>query len=89
VPQINEAYATRNSLPIILHHREVCGGVARVSHTRIPVWSLERMRQLGISASEILGSFPTLRAIDLVQAWKYAEENAKEIAEQIRGNEEV
>lgn len=66
----------------------VCGGVARIIRTRIPVWTLERMRQLGVSESEILRSYPTLRAVDLVQAWSYVEIHRDEIERQIRENEE-
>ena len=66
----------------------VCGGVARIIRTRIPVWTLERMRQLGVSEGEILRSFPSLRAIDLVQAWIYAENHREDIERQIRENEE-
>jgi uncharacterized protein (DUF433 family) len=66
----------------------VCGGDARVIRTRIPVWVLHRMRQLGISESDILKSYPTLRAVDLVQAWSYADHHRQEIEEAIRANEE-
>jgi len=66
----------------------VCGGVPRIIRTRIPVWTLERMRQLGVSESEILRSFPTLRAVDLVQAWSYVDLHRDEIEQQIRENEE-
>jgi uncharacterized protein (DUF433 family) len=67
---------------------DVCGGEPRILRTRIPVWVLERMRQLGMSEAEILGSYPTLRAEDLVHAWAYVDRHREEIAEQIRANEE-
>jgi uncharacterized protein (DUF433 family) len=66
----------------------VCGGVARIIRTRIPIWTLERMRQFSVSESEILRSYPTLRAVDLVQAWSYADGHRDEIEAQIRENEE-
>src|SRR5437016_3515989 len=66
----------------------VCGGVARIIRTRIPVWTLARMRQLGVSESEILRSYPTLRAVDLVQAWSYTDGHRQEIDTQIKENEE-
>ncbi len=66
----------------------VCGGVARIIRTRIPVWTLERIRQLGVSECEILRSYPTLRAVDLVQAWTYTDSHRDEIEKQIRENEE-
>ena len=66
----------------------VCGGVPRIIRTRIPVWTLERMRRLGVSESEILRSYPTLRAIDLVHAWSYADNHREEMEKEIRENEE-
>lgn len=66
----------------------VCGGAARLIRTRVPVWTLERMRQLGVSEADILRSYPSLRAVDLVQAWWYADEHRDEIDEAIRENEE-
>jgi uncharacterized protein (DUF433 family) len=67
----------------------VCGGDARVIRTRISVWVLHRMRQLGISEGDILKSYPTLRAVDLVQAWSYADNHRQEIDEAIQANEEI
>lgn len=75
-------------LPGIVKTPEVCGGVARIIRTRIPVWTLERMRQLGVQEADILRSFPSLRAVDLVQAWLYADTHLEEIERQIRENEE-
>jgi uncharacterized protein (DUF433 family) len=66
----------------------VCGGVARIIRTRIPVWTLERMRQLGVSEIDILRSYPSLKAVDLVQAWSYADAFRVEIEDEIRANEE-
>jgi uncharacterized protein (DUF433 family) len=73
--------------PLIVSTPGVCGGAARIIRTRIPVWTLERMRQLGVSESDILRSYPTLKAVDLVQAWSYVELHRAEIEEQIRENE--
>lgn len=67
----------------------VCGGAARLVRTRIPVWTLERMRQLGISEADILQSFPTLRAADLVQAWAYVSSHREEVEAAIRENEAI
>ena len=57
--------------PSIVKTPGVCGGAARLIRTRIPIWVLVRMQQLGISEADILRSYPTLRSIDLVQAWSY------------------
>lgn len=55
--------------------------------TRIPVWTLEAMRQCGISEPDILNSYPALTAIDLVQAWSYAAAHRDEIDKLIQENE--
>jgi uncharacterized protein (DUF433 family) len=67
----------------------VCGGEACVAGTRIPVWLLERARQLGSSEADLLRAYSTLRAEDLVNAWTYVRMHADEIEQQIRENEEA
>jgi uncharacterized protein (DUF433 family) len=67
----------------------VCGGDPRIAGTRIPVWTLEQYRRLGLSEAQILGAFPGLRAADLVNAWAYVAGHPGEIDRQIRENEEV
>jgi len=66
----------------------ICGGDARLIRTRITVRSLERLRQLGASEADILQAYPSLRAVDLVQAWAYIADHREEIEAQIRENEE-
>ena len=65
----------------------VMGGVACIRQTRIPVWLLYRVRQLGLSEGDLLKSYPGLTAEDLVNAWDYAALNPVEIESQIRLNE--
>lgn len=84
-PQTNQSL--RQDFPLIVSTPDVCGGAARFIRTRIPVWTVERMRQLGVSESDILRSYPTLRAADLVQAWSYAEKHRGEIEQAIHANE--
>lgn len=67
----------------------VCGGDACISKTRIPVWSLVCDRRLGMSDAKILTAFPSLSAIDLVNAWRYAEAYPEEIEMAIQENEEI
>ncbi len=67
----------------------VCGGDACIGNTRIPVWSLVHDRQLGMSDARILEAFPELTAVDLVNAWAYAEAFQDEIEAAIRDNEAV
>ena len=74
--------------PLIVETPGVGGGAARLVRTRIPVWVLERMRQLGVSEDEILRSYPTLRRADLLQAWSYSDRHREKIEQEIRENEE-
>lgn len=67
----------------------VCGGEPRVVRTRIPVWVLEQARRLGTSEADLLRSYPSLGAEDLVHARAYARAYPKEIEAQIRENEEA
>ncbi|NEP23540.1 MAG: DUF433 domain-containing protein, partial [Moorea sp. SIO3I6] len=55
--------------------------------TRIPVWVLVNARNLGISESQLLYDYPTLTAIDLANAWIYAQVNPEEVATAIQENE--
>jgi uncharacterized protein (DUF433 family) len=47
------------------------------------------MRRQGIAESDILRSFPALRAANLVNAWNYVDAHPSEIESQIRENEEA
>lgn len=68
---------------------DICGGDARITRTRIPVWLLVRQRQLGLSDEEILDGYPTLRQEDLNNAWNYYRAHQSEIEAQIIENEEA
>jgi len=65
----------------------VCGGAARVAGTRIPVWQLVEARGLGASEAQLLIDYPRLKAVNLVDAWAYAEDQPDEIATQIHRNQ--
>jgi uncharacterized protein (DUF433 family) len=65
----------------------VCGGAARVAGTRIPVWQPVDARDLGVSEAQLLIDYPRLKAVNLVDAWDYAQDHPDEIAAQIRQNE--
>ena len=67
----------------------VCGGEPCIVRTRIPVWLLEQARRLGASEADLLRSYPTLRAEDLVNAWAYVRAHKDEIDRQIREHEEA
>ena len=67
----------------------ICGGSARISGTRIPVWVLEQSRRLAISESDILQDYPSITHDELHAAWEYARDNAAEIEAEIRDNQEA
>ena len=75
------------SFPGIDSDPAVAGGEPCIVRTRIPVWALVRARQLGASEADILHSYPTLQAEDLVHAWSYYGSRREEIERQIRDNE--
>ncbi|MEM7184566.1 MAG: DUF433 domain-containing protein [Spirochaetota bacterium] len=68
---------------------KVAGGSACIVRTRVPVWTLELLRQNGLSEAQILTDFPTLHAIDLVNAWLYVSSNNEEIQKEIKENQEA
>lgn len=76
-----------DAFPGIESTPDVCGGEACIVRTRIPVWTLVHARNLGMREAEILGSYPTLRAEDLVNAWAYYRAHRDEIDQQIAANE--
>lgn len=67
----------------------VCGGDARVANTRIPVWTLEGYRRMGMTEAQILAAYPGLRATDLVNSWAYVAAHRNEVDRLIRENEEA
>ena len=78
-----------DAFPGIESRAGVCGGEPCIASTRIPIWALEQSRRLGISEADILRSYPTLRAEDLVHAWAYVRAHRDEIERQIVENEEA
>lgn len=75
------------TFPGVESRPEVAGGEACIVRTRIPVWVLVQARRLGSTEAEILRSYPTLRAEDLVHAWNYFASHRDEIERQIQDNE--
>ena len=64
----------------------VCGGESCIVRTRIPVWVLVQATRLGTSEADLLRSYPTLRAEDLVNALAYARAHREEMEQQIHAN---
>ncbi len=77
-----------NTAPGIESDPSVCGGDPCIIRTRIPVWVLVQSKRLGMSEADILKSYPTLLAEDLVHAWAYEQLHREEIDRQIAANEE-
>ncbi len=68
----------------------VCGGDACIRDTRIPVWSVVRANQLGVSADDLRTHFVTpLTAADVQAAMNYYVAHGDEIDNEIRLNEEA
>jgi uncharacterized protein (DUF433 family) len=61
----------------------VCGGNACVRDTRIAVWTLQRLRELGASDHTLLDDFPSLTADDLTHVWAYVSGHRDEIRDAI------
>jgi len=76
-----------DSIPGVESTPGVCGGEPCIVRTRIPVWLLVHARNLNMTEAEILSSYPTLRAEDLVNAWAYYRSHQIEIDQQIIENE--
>jgi uncharacterized protein (DUF433 family) len=66
----------------------VMGGEACIRETRIPVWLLVSYARLGLSEAKLLENYPTLTAIDLVNAWSYASAYTEEIDRAIAQQDE-
>ncbi len=81
------AQEVANAWPGIEKTPGVVGGAARIVRTRIPIWVLVNYRRLGWSEAHILENYPTLRAVDLVNAWAYAAAHLDEIEQEIQDNE--
>lgn len=79
----------KDVFPGIESNPGICGGEPCIVRTRIPVWLLEQARRLGASEADILKSYPTLTAGDLVNAWAYVNAHRTEIERQIMENEEA
>ena len=76
-----------DALPGIESTPGVCGGDPCIVRTRIPVWTLVQARRLGATEADLLRSYPTLRASDLVNAWSYYQVHRADIDRQIQEHE--
>lgn len=76
-----------SAAPGVETNREVNGGDACIVRTRIPVWLLVQARQMGTTEAELLRSYPSLNAQDLVNAWSYYRSHREEIDQQVADHE--
>ena len=76
-----------DAFPGIESNPDVCGGEPCIVRTRIPVWVLEQARRLGTSEAELLRIYPSLRAVDIANAWAFVRSHRNEIEQQIHENE--
>lgn len=65
----------------------VCGGAACVRDTRIPVWTLVRLQQLGRDHRQLLLDFPGLTRSDLIAVQDYYRTHTDEIERAIASEE--
>lgn len=75
------------SIPGIQKTVDVCGGAACIRRTRIPVWLLVGMRDLGASDETLLSAYPGLSKNDLENAWSFEAAFPDEIRASIAENE--
>lgn len=68
---------------------DVCGGSACVAGIRITVWGLVEARRSGYSEADLLISYRSMTAIDLINAGHYAENHVEEIEAEIQENNAV
>ncbi|MAD79818.1 MAG: hypothetical protein CMJ50_03090 [Planctomycetaceae bacterium] len=67
----------------------VCGGDARISGTRIPVWMLLESRDAGYTDRVLLDNYSFLSQEDLDSAWDYAKDHEAELRQQIAENQDA
>lgn len=77
--ELNISNFMTNIFPGIEKTPGVMGGEACVMGTRIPVWLLVRMRQLGSDDETIFHAYPNLQTDDLTHAWEYYLAHKEEI----------
>ena len=79
--------ASSPDAPAITKTAGICGGRACIAGTRITVWGLVSHRNLGLDERAILAAVPRLTSDQLAAAFRYADENADEIARDLAENE--
>lgn len=89
LPEGSRARVVASNLdaPPITKTAGICGGRACIAGTRITVWGLVSHRNLGLDERAILAAVPLLTSDQLAAAFRYADEHADEIAQDLADNE--
>lgn len=66
----------------------VCGGVACIKGTRIPVWVIESYRRSGAELSDFAEIYPHISAEQIAAGIDYAARHAEEIEAELTANQE-
>lgn len=66
----------------------VCGGDACVRNTRVPVWAVIQMLQMGRTKAEVLADLPSMIEPDLDVVWAYYRSHLAEIEANIAENDD-
>ena len=72
---------------MITKNLRVCGGVACIHGTKLPVWMVARRSELGDSMDKMLETWPFVKAAQLQEALDYAANHSAEIQQDRRDNE--
>jgi uncharacterized protein (DUF433 family) len=80
------ALASSPDAPPMTKTPGICGGRACIAGTRITVWGLASYQNLGLDERAILAAVPLLTSDQLAAAFRYADENADEIAHDLAEN---
>ena len=81
------SFAGSADAPAITKTAGICGDRACIAATRITVWGLVSYRNLGLDERAILAAVPLLTSDQLAAAFRYADDNADEIARDLTENE--
>lgn len=76
--QTNTPQTREQLLARVSTNRGVCGGMACVTGTRIPIAIILDSLAIGMSEAEIMRSYPSLQPLDIRAAIAYAAELARE-----------
>lgn len=80
-------FVDTSGISMITKNLRVCGGVACIHGTKLPVWMVARRQELGDSLAKMQETWPFVTAAQLKEALDYAVVHAVEIQQDRRDNE--